>query len=177
MIDFSLPPELAELRDRTAAFVRDVVIPLRGRPPPGPTTAPPRSCGPSWWPGPPEAGLVSPHLGKEWGGLGLGHRGKAVVFEEAGYSALGPIALAIAAPDEGNGHLLEQVASDEQKERYLRPLAEGRVRSMFCHDRARRRGRLRPLDAAHRGPGARRRLAGERPEVADHRGRRAPPSP
>ena len=45
---------------------------------------------------------------------------KAVAFEEAGYSALGPIALNIHAPDEGNIHLLDVVANDAQKERWLK---------------------------------------------------------
>ena len=31
-----------------------------------------------------EAGLLAPHVGTEWGGLGLNHVGKAIVFEEAG---------------------------------------------------------------------------------------------
>jgi hypothetical protein len=45
---------------------------------------------------------------------------------------LGPAALHCHAPDEGNIHLLEQVANPEQKERYLRPLATGEVRSCFA---------------------------------------------
>ena len=79
-----------------------------------------------------EAGLLAPHVGAEWGGGGLDVRGQAVVFEEAGYSLLGPLALNCAAPDEGNMHLLEIVASEEQKERYLRPLAGGEIRSCFA---------------------------------------------
>src|SRR4029078_2905515 len=58
--------------------------------------------------------------------------GWAVVFEEAGWSLFGPLALNIAAPDEGNMHLLEAVATPEQKERYLRPLATRAVRSRFA---------------------------------------------
>ncbi|MPY95329.1 MAG: acyl-CoA dehydrogenase [Acidimicrobiia bacterium] len=130
-MDFSLTPELAELKDRTAAFVRDVVMAYEADPrqnPHGPTDElrsdlVARAA---------EAGLLSPHLPSEWGGLGLPHVGKAIVFEEAGYSPLGPVALAIAAPDEGNGHLLERVADADQKERYLRPLALGQVRSAFA---------------------------------------------
>jgi alkylation response protein AidB-like acyl-CoA dehydrogenase len=57
---------------------------------------------------------------------------KAILFEEAGYSPLGPVALNIAAPDEGNMHLLHEVATPEQKERWLRPLAAGEIRSCFC---------------------------------------------
>src|SRR5690606_39249322 len=64
--------------------------------------------------------------------LGLSHVDKAVVFEEAGYSPLGPIALNIHAPDEGNVHLLEIVATEAQKNRWLKPLVEGKVRSCFC---------------------------------------------
>ena len=61
----------------------------------------------------------------EYGGLGLKHVGKAVVFEEAGYSLLGPVAMHSSCPDEGNIHLLESVASKEQKERWLRPWRRG----------------------------------------------------
>jgi alkylation response protein AidB-like acyl-CoA dehydrogenase len=77
-------------------------------------------------------GLCAPHVSKAWGGMGLDHRGKALVFEEAGYSPLGPVALNIAAPDEGNMHLLEQIGRIAQKERWLRPLAAGKIRSCFC---------------------------------------------
>lgn len=79
-----------------------------------------------------DAGVFAPHVGTEWGGLGLDLCGQAVVFEAAGYSLLGPLALNCAAPDEGNSHLLEVVATEEQKERYLRPLAVGEVRSCFA---------------------------------------------
>src|SRR5690606_1133397 len=78
------------------------------------------------------AGLLTPHASVEMGGLGLSHVAKAVVFEEAGYSWLGPTALNIHAPDEGNIHLLEEVATAAQKERWLRPQVEGRTRSCFA---------------------------------------------
>jgi acyl-CoA dehydrogenase len=54
------------------------------------------------------------------------------VFEEAGYSILGPQALNCAAPDEGNMHMLSVIATLEQRERYLAPLAAGDVRSCFA---------------------------------------------
>jgi alkylation response protein AidB-like acyl-CoA dehydrogenase len=78
------------------------------------------------------AGLLAAHVSAEFGGMGLNHSAKAVMFEEAGYSPLGPVALNIAAPDEGNMHLLEMVATPAQKERWLRPLAAGAIRSCFC---------------------------------------------
>lgn len=131
MIDFSLTPALLDLQERTAAFVRDRIIPLEGDPRQhahGPT----ESLRLELVELAHEAGLVAPHVGRTWGGLGLDHVAKAIVFEEAGYSPLGPLALHIGAPDEGNMHLLEQVATEDQKEQFLRPLATGRTRSMFC---------------------------------------------
>ncbi|UOY02606.1 acyl-CoA dehydrogenase family protein [Blastococcus sp. PRF04-17] len=79
-----------------------------------------------------DRGLLSPHAPVEFGGLGLGMVDRAPVFEAAGESLFGPLALNIAAPDEGNVHLLAHVATPEQKERYLRPLVAGEQRSAFA---------------------------------------------
>lgn len=79
-----------------------------------------------------EAGVFAPHAPVEYGGLGLGMVDRAAVFEEAGTSLFGPLALNIAAPDEGNVHLLDHVATAAQRERYLAPLARGEVRSAFA---------------------------------------------
>jgi alkylation response protein AidB-like acyl-CoA dehydrogenase len=57
---------------------------------------------------------------------------RAPVFEAAGRALFGPMALNINAPDEGNMHLLEQVADESQRERYLAPLAAGTQRSAFA---------------------------------------------
>jgi len=78
-----------------------------------------------------KAGLLVPQLPQHLGGHGLDHRQTAIVFRAAGYSPLGPIALNIMAPDEGNMHLLHKVATAEQQERFLRPLAAGTIRSAF----------------------------------------------
>ena len=77
-------------------------------------------------------GVFGPHVPVELGGHGLGMCARAPVFEEAGFSLFGPLALNVAAPDEGNVHLLEVVASGEQRARYLGPLARGDVRSAFA---------------------------------------------
>jgi acyl-CoA dehydrogenase len=130
-IGFEVPDEVADLARRTAEFVRNVALPAE------------RECGGSVHDGPEplrlrlqaaarEAGVFAPHVPPRWGGHGLDMRGQAVVFEEAGYSLLGPLALNCAAPDEGNMHLLHVVATPEQQERYLRPLAAGEVRSCFA---------------------------------------------
>lgn len=78
------------------------------------------------------AGVYGPQLPKHFGGLGLDWRGVAVTFEEAGTSLLGPLALNCAAPDEGNMHLLENVATPAQRTKYLEPLAAGQIRSCFA---------------------------------------------
>lgn len=77
------------------------------------------------------AGLLAPHVGAAWGGHGLSHLETALVFGAAGYSPLGPLAMNIAAPDEGNMFLLEQAASEAQKRRFLAPLIAGEIRSAF----------------------------------------------
>ena len=130
-LDFSFPPDLLALRDRTRRFIADEIIPLEN-------DARQTAHGPS------EdlrrelveraraAGLLTPHASREMGGLGLSHIAKALVFEEAGYSTLGPTALNIHAPDEGNIHLMEEVATAPQKERWLRPQVEGKSRSCFA---------------------------------------------
>jgi acyl-CoA dehydrogenase len=56
----------------------------------------------------------------------------ALVSQECGVSGLSSLALNAMAPDEGNMHLLLHAGSDEQKERYLRPLAAAEVRSCFA---------------------------------------------
>jgi acyl-CoA dehydrogenase len=77
------------------------------------------------------AGLLAPQVSMEFGGHGLNHRETATVFRAVGYSLLGPTALNCMAPDEGNMHLLEKAATPAQKDRYLRPLAAGEIRSAF----------------------------------------------
>jgi acyl-CoA dehydrogenase len=76
-----------------------------------------------------EAGLFNPHLRPD--GSHIPYREMCPVFRAAGLSPLGPVALNIAAPDEGNMTLLRQAASEEQKAKYLMPLVAGRTRSAF----------------------------------------------
>lgn len=130
-MDFSIGTELQALQSRVRAFIADDIIPLEGdfrRTAHGPTEDLRRELvGLAR-----NADLLSPHVAREYGGLALSHFGRAIAFEEAGYSLLGPVAMNIFAPDEGNMHLLEAVASDAHKERWLRPLAAGQIRSCFC---------------------------------------------
>lgn len=75
------------------------------------------------------AGLLTPHILP--GGGHLTQAETAIVLRATGLSPLGPLALNTAAPDEGNMFLLGKVGSPEIKERFLKPLVEGRARSAF----------------------------------------------
>ena len=130
-MDFSLTPKLEGLRDRTRAFIRDQVIPFEKDPRQN-EHGPGENLRKELIELARKAGLLTPHASVEMGGLGLSHIEKAIVFEEAGYSSLGPTAMNIHAPDEGNIHLLEEIATPEQKERWLRPLVAGKIRSCFA---------------------------------------------
>ena len=128
-VDLFPGPVVAELADPGARFIRETVLPVEDRHRGVVHSEAVRvdlQCAAK------EAGFFAPHVAAEYGGHGLDMRGRTVVFEEAGYSLLGPLALNIAAPDGGNMHLLEAVATPEQKERYLRPLATGEIRSCFA---------------------------------------------
>jgi acyl-CoA dehydrogenase len=127
--DFSLTPRVEEWRERIAEFVAGVVIPreqeafvngldddLRRE-----LQQAARS-----------AGIWAPTATADLGGGGFRFDEVAVLLEEAGTSLLGPLALNCAAPDEGNIHLLEVVATPTQRERYLLPLVRGDVRSCFA---------------------------------------------
>jgi acyl-CoA dehydrogenase len=129
VIDFELDAPVQELQQRVRAFVRDVVIPAEARDTGahGPDDGLRRELQAEAR----RVGLFAPQVAAELGGLGLDNRAMAVIFEEAGYSLLGPQALNCAAPDEATMHLLAHVATAEQRERYLLPLAAGDVRSCF----------------------------------------------
>jgi acyl-CoA dehydrogenase len=76
-------------------------------------------------------GLWAPHLPPEAGGTGLGFLAYAHLNEEIGRSAHAQLVFNCQAPDAGNGEILHLFGSDEQKERFLRPLVGGEVRSFF----------------------------------------------
>ena len=130
-MNFDLTPELQALKERTRRFIAEEIIPFEGDPR-GTDHGPSAELRDELLARARAAGLLSPHVSKAFGGLGLSHIEKAVIFEEAGYSTLGPVAMNIFAPDEGNMHLMEVVATEPQKERWLRPLAQGLTRSCFC---------------------------------------------
>jgi acyl-CoA dehydrogenase len=128
-IDFSLPAEVVDVRERVRAFMQNEVAPAEAHM---------REHG-GWRKGlaalrekAKAKGLWTPHMPRQWGGMGLGAMAMAFVSAECGRTAMGAYVLNCHAPDEGNMHTLLHHASEEQKERYLRPLCAGAVRSCFA---------------------------------------------
>ncbi len=132
-MDFTISPRIEDFRARIAAFVEARILPCEAD----------RSA----WDAHgnialpvleglrAEAraqGLWCLQLSPEWGGQGLGKVGMAVCYEAMNRSIFGPVVFNSAAPDDGNMMVLEKVATPAQKERWLRPIAEGRVRSAFA---------------------------------------------
>jgi acyl-CoA dehydrogenase len=132
-IDFSLPPELEALRQKVRRFIDEVVRPREreiaaregDRRFMVEQIIEMRAAAQEW-------GLWLPHMPQELGGMGLGHVAMASVSAEAAKSGFGPFALNAQAPDEGNMHTLLHWATDDQKERYLKPLCKGVIRSCFA---------------------------------------------
>jgi acyl-CoA dehydrogenase len=79
-----------------------------------------------------DEGLWAPQMPVARGGRGLPVAAMAACYEELNYSLFGPVVCNCAAPDDGNMMLLEKVATEAQKERWLQPIVDGRVRSAFA---------------------------------------------
>ncbi len=130
-MDFSIAPELQQLLDRYRAFVRERILPLE-----------PVIAAKPFVDGHAElealrdearaAGLFGPQIPKSLGGLGLGFREHALVSEVLGHSPLGHYTFNCQAPDAGNMEILHLFGTEEQKQRWLVPLAAGALRSCFA---------------------------------------------
>lgn len=140
-MDFLHDPAAADLAERAQRFVQDTVIPAEGAyrraldSTPGPDS-------PEHWRRPDLVRELQAQARSEglWNlflpaphGPGLGSLAYAPVAEATGWSPnLAPLAMNSAAPDSGNMELLADFASQDQKDRWLAPLLEGRIRSSFC---------------------------------------------
>lgn len=132
-MDFTLDPEIREYRQRVRAFVREHLLPLeadassydehenirhdlleamrvKAR----------------------AAGLWALQMPKSRGGQGLPLVGMAACYEEMNWSIFGPAVFNCAAPDDGNMIVLNKIATEAQKDRWLQPVIDGRVRSSFA---------------------------------------------
>ncbi|MCB9786599.1 MAG: acyl-CoA dehydrogenase family protein [Deltaproteobacteria bacterium] len=130
-MNFTIPDELESLRQRVHAFMHDEVLPAEGdviaedREGRRDTLVVLRQKARA-------AGLWTPHLPRDLGGLDLGVMGMCVLFREMGRSLVGPSAFNCDAPDQGNMDLLLHQASEPIRERWLRPLCAGDITSAFC---------------------------------------------
>jgi len=123
--DFAKGPAIAA---RVEHFVRDIIVPYERdarRDSHGPTFELAMEMRDKAR----EHGVLTPHIRPD--GHHLSHRETALVLRAAGLSPLGPLAVNVAAPDEGNMFLLGRVAEPDQKRRFLHPLVSGRAMSAF----------------------------------------------
>jgi acyl-CoA dehydrogenase len=132
-MDFTISPRIEDYRNRITRFVEDRILPLEADPASydahenlrldlaGKLREEARA-----------QGLWCLQLKEESGGQGLGKVGMAVCYEAMNRSIFGPVIFNSAAPDDGNMMVLEMVASPAQKERWLQPIVDGKVRSAFA---------------------------------------------
>ncbi len=130
-MNFELPPRLAELRAQVRSFIDERVLPAEH------TilteeAAGERSTLSSLQAEVKAAGMWTPHLPEEHGGLGLGPMGMATLFREMGRSLVGPRAFHCDAPDQGNMDLLIRSANPAILQRWLAPLVRGEITSAFA---------------------------------------------
>lgn len=118
-----------EIAIKVEKFVREVVIPYERDPRRDHHNCPTEELVVELRDKAREAGVLTPHILPD--GTHLSQRGTAQVLIKTGLSPLGPLACHTAAPDEGNMYLLGQVGSDFIKQKFLKPLVEGNVRSAF----------------------------------------------
>jgi acyl-CoA dehydrogenase len=76
-------------------------------------------------------GLWAAHLGPDLGGQGYGQLKLGLLHEVLGESDLAPYVFGCQAPDSGNAELIAQAGTEEQKQRWLRPLLDGTLLSAF----------------------------------------------
>lgn len=132
-MDFRLSPEVERLRGEIRAFVAEEILPLEAERANYDehenirldllTELRAKAKA---------AGLWALQMQRERGGGGLSVAGMAVCYEEMGRSIFGPVCFNSAAPDDGNMIVLEKVASEAQKDRWLQPIIDGEVRSAFA---------------------------------------------
>ncbi|MDH3701260.1 MAG: acyl-CoA dehydrogenase family protein [Alphaproteobacteria bacterium] len=78
-----------------------------------------------------QQGIWSLSMPKDWGGQGYTMAEIAPCYEEMNRAIFGPVCFNASAPDDGNMRVLSQVAREDQKEKWLRPIIEGKIRSSF----------------------------------------------
>jgi acyl-CoA dehydrogenase len=131
-MDFNLSPEIDETRRQIRAFVEEHVMPLEEDPSVyddhenirPECVAPLREKARA-------QGLWALSMPTERGGRGFPVVGMAACYEEMARSIFGPMVFNAAPPDDGNMILLNRVGTEQQKERWLQPIIDGKMRSSF----------------------------------------------
>ncbi len=149
-MDFSLSPRSTELCERVGAFIRTEIVPverdyerdlaaarvkgLQWRPLPVLAELQAKARGQGLWnlflPAGHENVIAPRYLPP--GGAGLSNVDYAPVAERTGHSFLAPLAFNCNAPDSGNMEVLIKYGSAQQREEWLEPLLDGRIRSAFA---------------------------------------------
>jgi acyl-CoA dehydrogenase len=134
-MDFEFSDKVVQLQERVRAFIYEHVIPAE------PIFAQQVEDGGRWCVPPvmeelkakaKAAGLWNMFLPESKKGFGLSNLEYAPIAELLGHSGLASEAFNCSAPDTGNMEILERYGSDEIKERWLKPLLEGEIRSAFA---------------------------------------------
>ena len=132
-MDFHLPDDIEKLRIKTKQFVDSHIIPLESDKSSYDdheninlsllTEIKKRVK---------KEGLWSPQMPTSRGGLGYGPIGMSVLYEEMNRSIFGPVCFNCAAPDDGNMYILNKIATEDQKLKWLDPIINGDVRSALA---------------------------------------------
>ena len=135
-MDFDYTPKVQALRERLLAFMEEHVYPNEATYHDWLSTADDR------WTIPPimeelkararDAGLWNLFLPESDRGAGLTNLEYAPLCEIMGRSPIAPEVFNCAAPDTGNMEVLERYGTDAHKERWLKPLLAGEIRSAFA---------------------------------------------
>ena len=134
-MEFEFSPNVKDLQKRLAAFMDEHIYPNEAK-------YQEHCDGPNRWQPVPvieelkpkarAAGLWNLFLPASERGAGLTNLEYAPLCEIMGRSPLGPEVFNCSAPDTGNMEVLERFASAELKERWLKPLLAGEIRSCFA---------------------------------------------
>src|SRR5882757_883320 len=125
MIDFAIRQDLTTLGEQIRRFVIDAIIPYE-RDPRLTQHGPNDELRQELVQLARTKGYLTPQASPRFGGKGISHIEQSVIYEAAGWSTLGPVAMNCAAPDEGNMFLLSKLTTPDQAKRFLDPVVDGR---------------------------------------------------
>jgi acyl-CoA dehydrogenase len=129
MVDFTLSPEIRELRRRVSVFMDEHIYPNEDRLIAEDDES--EALMKDLQHKVKQQGMWAMFIGPEAGGSGQGFLPYAYVNEILGRSFAAPRAFGCQAPDTGNAEILHMFGTDEQKERWMMPLIAGEIRSFF----------------------------------------------